>query len=173
MKKIILILSSFLIIGSLMACSSDATSKADIQQENNKPKESTGLANDNDSTSQMDDNETVALTKERMKLGLTKEEVENILGSGYQKIKASDDDSEMWRYDFGTNVNYTSPENEYDFGDVTGIQNGHINAQLFISWTDENTVSDYSVLYLNNGDGRVYDYRVFSDGGEKEQAITN
>lgn len=173
MKKLTLIFSSLLIFGSLVACSSEPAPKEDNQQEGNQPKESTEKANDKGSTKQ-DENETVAMIKEQVKLGLTKEEVEKSLGSDYQKVKASDDDSEMWRYDFGTKDDYyTSPDNEYDTGDVKGIQNGNIDAQLFISWTEENTVSNYSVLYLNSGDGRVYEYRVFPDGEKRVQAITN
>lgn len=172
MKKLTLIFSSLLILGSLVACSSEPSSKEDNHQEENQPKESTEKANDKGSTKQ-DENETVAMIKEQVKLGLTKEEVEKNLGSDYQKVKASDNDSEMWRYDFGTKDDYKSLGNEYDTGDVKGIQNGNIDVQLFISWTEENTVSNYSVLYLNSGDGRVYNYRVFSDGEEKEQAITS
>jgi hypothetical protein len=149
LKQLTLMFSSLLIFGSLVACSSEPAPKADNHE-----------------------NATVAMIREQVKLGLTKEEVENNLGSDYQKVKASDDDSEMWRYDFGTKDGYTSPDNEYDTGDVKGIQNGNLDAQLSIRWTEENTVSSYSVIYLNSGDGRVYDYRVFSDGGEKVQAIT-
>jgi hypothetical protein len=173
LKQLTLIISSLLIFGSLVACSFEPAPKDDNQQEENKPSESTEQANHKGSTKQTDENESVAMIKEQVKLGLTKEEVENNLGSDYQKVKASDDDSEIWRYDFGEKEDYTSPDNEYDTGDIKGIQSGNIEAQLFISWNDEDKVSNYSVLYLNSSDGRVYEYRVFSDGEERVQAITN
>lgn len=171
MKLFVLLFLVLLILGGLVACSAEPEPQKEASEE-----EST-VNNNNDEDdkpqNQKKDNETVLMIKEKVKLGLNKAEVEQLISSDYRKIKAADDDSEMWRYDFGINEGYMSPDDEYDFGDIEGLKNGIIQAQLFISWDSDDKVSHYSVIYFNSDDGKVYNYRLFSDGGEKEQAITD
>ena len=116
--------------------------------------------------------ETVETIKTKIKLGLSKEEVKSSLGDDITAIKNSMDDSEMWRYDIEAKENYTSPDDEYDMGDIEGLKNGELKIQLFIQWNSKDTVEWYSALYLNESDGKVYDYRVMSNGEAKEKAIT-
>ena len=115
--------------------------------------------------------QNLSLIKEELKLGLSQEAVQSLFSENYKKVKSAMDDSVMWRYDFGAREGYTSPDDGYDFADIKGLQSGMIQVQLFISWNSEYKVNRYSVIYLNGNDGKIYEYHLFSDGEEKEQAI--
>ncbi|RSK27657.1 hypothetical protein EJF36_12650 [Bacillus sp. HMF5848] len=162
LKKMYLLL--LLLLVSFTGCSTESTLEQVSHEDNNKL-QSEVLEADND--------DLVKTVQEKMQLNLTKENVTDLLGNQYQKIKSSYDDSDMWRYDIGTKEGYQSPDDEYDTGDIQGLQNGSIQAQLFISWNEENRVRNYSIIYYDSNDSKVYDYRVFSDGGERVQALTN
>lgn len=108
--------------------------------------------------------------KENTWLNLTQDEVKHKLGSAFSEITSSKEGQLMWRFDIGTIKDYKYEE-QYDFADLKGLKNGDIKMQLFISWTVDSRVESISALYLNETDGKIYEYLVFPDGGEREKAI--
>lgn len=119
------------------------------------------------------ESEILSVIKEKLKLGLTKEEVKNRMGNDFTKVDSSIDDTKMWRYDIGAKEGYIAPDNNNDQGDIRGLKNGDVKIQLFIhwDWNNKDTVDYYSVLYLNESDGKIYSYESFQNGEEKKRII--
>lgn len=105
-------------------------------------------------------------------LNLTQEEVKHRLGDDFSEILSAKENKPMWRYDMGAKTGYQFDE-AYDFADIEGLKTGNVSMQVFINWSTEQRVESLSAVYLNKADGRVYEYRVFPDGGERVQVITN
>lgn len=109
--------------------------------------------------------------KQHLKHGLTQEEVRQLLGDHFIPVKSAKDNRLMWRYDIGAKEGYQSPDDQYDTVDVEGIRNGKLELIVFVAWTRDGKVDSFSIYYLNENDGNVYDYRTLPNGEIKEQAI--
>ncbi|MFA9557487.1 hypothetical protein ACERII_09295 [Evansella sp. AB-rgal1] len=111
--------------------------------------------------------EALIIVKEQLQIGMTEDEVVALFGSTYLEIASAKDDERMWRYDIEPKDGY-SYESADDFIDATAMTSGEINMYVFITWGDDNVVSRFGALYLNDEDGRLYHYQVYSDGDETE-----
>lgn len=120
-------------------------------------------------------NEQVRSIIGQLRLGLTQGEVERQFGSGYNTVAASADGHPLWRYDYVVKDGYKVAEVILggvvsDAVDVSGLANGALALQLFVSWDDSGRVDWYSVCYAGQ-DGKVYDYRFYGDGKIKLQPL--
>ncbi|MDW7675046.1 MAG: hypothetical protein SCK28_10965 [Bacillota bacterium] len=114
----------------------------------------------------------VDIIKSSLKTGLTKNDILLLFGEKYQEVYSAMDEEKMWRYDFITEDNYQfTNENQLDFADIEGLLTGAVEMQLFIGWTDEELVKDFSLLYSEQKGERIIEYRVFPDGTTREGAI--
>ncbi|MGM7680606.1 hypothetical protein ACSVDA_00500 [Cytobacillus sp. Hm23] len=106
----------------------------------------------------------VQIIKEKLKLGQSSDEVEHLLGNDYQKGIGAKNSEQLWRYDLGKDEDYKSLNDEFfDAIDVEGLNSDVIEAQLFITWSEDGKVEKYSIHYLNNENGNVDNYRVYYD----------
>jgi hypothetical protein len=113
----------------------------------------------------------VQYIRENLQLGFPAEKVQELLGGGYSEVTSAMDGEKMWRYDFPREEGYRF-EDPYmlDFIDLDGLRSGLMRMQLYVTWTGEDTVACYTV-YSGDGSGKIYEYRVFPDGTEKESGI--
>ncbi|WP_047983496.1 hypothetical protein [Ornithinibacillus californiensis] len=115
-------------------------------------------------------NQVLELLKFEVKIGMSTEEVEVIMGENYHVTNSSYDGSTLWQYDIGTTKEYQTVV-DYDFTNLEGMQQGLIKMQVFITWDDSNLVKNWSAVYLNEADNKIYEYILLPNGEIKEQSI--
>ena len=109
--------------------------------------------------------------KKCIKIEMTKDDVKEILGNDFAIVLSSMDDTEVWRYDFKIAEDYDFHQ-EFDFADIDGILNKLLLGHFFISWDEEEKVDSFTYLYLNEKDGKIYQFSTFRNGYIKEIPIT-
>lgn len=109
--------------------------------------------------------------KKFIKIEMTKDDVKEILGEDFAVVLSSMDDTEVWRYDFKKSGDYEFYQ-EYDFADIEGILNNLLYGHFFISWNEEEKVESFTYLYLNEKDGKIYQFSNFQNGYIKDIPIT-
>ncbi|MET3695888.1 hypothetical protein SAMN05877753_102582 [Bacillus oleivorans] len=108
----------------------------------------------------------LSVLKEEFRLGISQDEVGRLLGTDYAKVLSAMNNEKQWRYDIGTKEGYHYSE-QHDFADMDGLQNGDVKMQIWVTWDEESKVKSYSSIYVNPDDGKLYEYRVFPDGTER------
>ncbi|QUH24567.1 hypothetical protein [Serpentinicella alkaliphila] len=109
--------------------------------------------------------------KKFIKIEMTKDDVKEILGEDFAVVLSSMDDTEVWRYDFKKSWDYEFHQ-EYDFADIEGILNNLLYGHFFISWDEEEKVESFTYLYLNEKEGKIYQFSNFQNGYIKDIPIT-
>ncbi|HWL23706.1 MAG TPA: hypothetical protein VNR38_08145 [Ureibacillus sp.] len=115
-------------------------------------------------------NVDIGLFKSKMKIGITMEQVEAILGESYSIKIPSDTGIPSWIYELEKSKGYQFI-NEFGLADLEGMKQGKIKAHLSVVWDENNLVKEYSALYLNEHDNRIYEFRVFPNGQSKDNPI--
>ncbi|GAA0343089.1 hypothetical protein GCM10008967_36960 [Bacillus carboniphilus] len=129
------------------------------------------VGQDNETEAKVENvDQALFILKEELDLGMTQDEVLAYFGAGYKEVLSGMEDDNQWRYDIGTIEGY-SYEEEYDFADMDGMLNGLVQMHIWLTWDEQWTLKNYSALFVNQLDGRIYEYRKFEDGGEKENPI--
>lgn len=107
----------------------------------------------------------------KMQVGLTKQQVESSFGKEYVETTGAEDGQPIWRYDYVGQEGYVYEDpTSSDSVDMEGLKNGMMRMQLFIKWSNEDVVENIT-LYYKGDDGKIYEYRLFHDGGEKVTEI--
>src|SRR5690242_19915065 len=103
----------------------------------------------------------VWLVQYRITNGVDENYVKGLLGE--PNVERTDDDlhQAVWRYDISPIQGY-SYEN-LDKIDVNGLDQGKIQAQLFVYWSNEGKV-DKVALWFTDKDKRIYTYYLYQDG---------
>ncbi|UKS28656.1 copper amine oxidase N-terminal domain-containing protein [Paenibacillus sp. HWE-109] len=69
---------------------------------------------------------------------------------------------EIWRYDISARNDYKYSESSQNNLDFSGLENGSIGAQLYITWTNDGQID--SIVSGFKQDRWVYNYYVLTDG---------
>ncbi len=109
--------------------------------------------------------------KEYLELGMKKEQILDSFGHNYTVVINQKNDNEVWRYDFAEDISYQFVT-ELSEVDLAGLTSGILLGQLFLFWSEEETIQGFSLLYFNDADGKVYDYAVFPHPKDPESIIT-
>lgn len=115
-------------------------------------------------------NGDIELFKSQMKIGTTMEQVRALFGESYYIKIPSDSGIPSWIYELEKLKGYQFI-NEFGLADLEGMKQGKIKAHLSVVWDENNLVKEYSALYLNEQDNRIYEFRVFPDGQSKDNPI--
>lgn len=177
MKK--LILTFCLTTLALAGCSGEQADPEQTNQTDQTDANETNASTKNETNGNKQGNEptqnqtlTIEQVKEQLKVGMTQEEIVEILGESYTEVSSAKDNTPMWRYDLGATADY-SFEGPNDAIDMEALESGDLELILFINWNEEEQVSDWiSAYYVNEADGKIYEFRIFPDGGERENPIT-
>jgi hypothetical protein len=103
--------------------------------------------------------------KKKLKVALTENEVKKVLGNEYTTEKSAVDGIWSWRFDFGTIGGYAyDNQGNQNGADIHGMENGIIQAQLFIEWDADNKVESYTLFYLDQKGEEIHYYYVQPDG---------
>lgn len=107
----------------------------------------------------------------KMQVGLSKQQAESSFGTQYVETTGAKDGEPLWRYDFVGQEGYVYKDPiDSDSIDLDGLKNGLMRMQLFIEWSKEDVV-DNMALYYKGKDDKIYEYLLFSDGGERVTEI--
>ncbi len=112
--------------------------------------------------------------KENLEVGMEKEDIKGIFGDDYATVTCHKFGNEVWRYDYSEESSYSFVTGVNDV-DVDALEKGILSGQLFLGWTGAGALQNYSFLYYNEADGRVYHYAVYPGVGRviiKEEPIT-
>jgi len=113
---------------------------------------------------------TVAELESGLAIGDTQEDVNILFDSHpYQEVTAFMDGSNVWRYDFGAQAEY-SHEEQSDTHDQEGILNGDVPIQVFIYFDEEGKVSAYTAYQADEA-GNINVYQTLGDGTRKVDTI--
>lgn len=115
-----------------------------------------------------ENNDIVTNAKKTLKIGMSKSDIKKTIIGAYKEI-ISDNPSLIWRYDFVKDGYNFEPKGLPDDVDLEGLKNGSMKQQFFIYWNGEN-LSGY-VLYYQNKDGKVEEYRMLENGDIKTKTF--
>ncbi|HAM80330.1 hypothetical protein [Ornithinibacillus bavariensis] len=103
--------------------------------------------------------------KKKLNILLSENEVKTLFGSEFITGKSTNDGTKFWRYDFGTIGGYAYDDQGFQNGaDIHGMENGIIQAQLFVEWNENKKVESYTLLYLDKKGEEIHYYHVKPDG---------
>lgn len=103
--------------------------------------------------------------KNQIKLGQTMDEVKELLGEDYTEYLVK---PPVWRYDFGQTDGFLLSDN---YIDLDAFLNKKIQMHLFIGWDNNNKVKYSSVVYINDSNNTIYNFRLLANGDTKEIPI--
>lgn len=112
---------------------------------------------------------TKSLFLDKLRPGMNEEEITNLFGRDFSLVENVMEGTETWRYDRGKTGSYTFDDQGIDKVDLEGLKAGHIEAQMFIDWTEEGLVTS-AALYLKEveQEGRYREYHLEEDGSMEE-----
>lgn len=119
--------------------------------------------------------EYTKLIKDNITIGALEDKVISLLGQYNQKIHSlepSEKEKYVYRYDILCEEGYkfiAIPE--VDYLDINEIKEGLLKIQLFVGFTEENTVNSLAYYFLNTTNNKVYEYRVLTNGDIREMSI--
>jgi hypothetical protein len=100
----------------------------------------------------------------RLQQGDSTTRIKQILGDPSITSKDPFTKGDIWRYDFGAKPDYIFPDPNTHNLDMTGLENGDINAQAYIVWTLEGTLAALSLCFINKPTGHIIVYFIHEDG---------
>lgn len=105
---------------------------------------------------------------DNLELGMNTTEVITVLGDNFARVTNMMDNTEVWRYDFTTEPEYTFtvPSHE-DEVDTEGLRSGMMRMQVFVEWDGSGLLGNYTV-YTGTAAGVISEYRVFPDGSVRK-----
>ncbi|MDQ0896192.1 MULTISPECIES: stalk domain-containing protein [unclassified Paenibacillus] len=106
----------------------------------------------------------VWLIQYKLNVGQNQNYVKNILGEPSVVIMDDLQQEVWWRYDISAKPNYKY--NQVQDFDIKGLENGDLNAQLYIKWLKQEKIEDISLGYTKGKDAqrRIYFHYVLPDG---------
>lgn len=147
----------------------DSNSEEPSEQHNDETENSTSQEESGTDEQNAEAYNDADAIKQQLKLGLSQEQVIELFGQDYREVTSMLDDSRMWRFDLSAAEGY-SFEKDTDLADLEGLAKGNVGAQLFVAWTEEETLREYSLIYMHK-EGKLHAYYLFGDGTEKEDIL--
>lgn len=143
--------------------------KSDVEVTNDENTDSDKKSTSNEESKSSETETTTVIDAEfiikNIKLGLTEDQVVEFLGKPNVKGVNPMHGSPMWRYDFGAIKKTKTSEEQVDVVNAEALENGKLDFQLFISWSDKKISTFSNYVYR---DGQIGEYRVFENGKVKK-----
>ena len=143
-----------------------------LPEQANEPPEVTPNA----PTIEPDENENVTSILNTLEIGMSEDEVKQVLGK-YNltgEWKGPSDNGVIGRYEIKKNGEYIyeiEGESTRYYLEFEAMNEGKIGMLLFILWDEQHSVKQYSAIYKDWTDEKIYDVRVSSNGTLAKQPI--
>jgi hypothetical protein len=100
----------------------------------------------------------LSYVKDNLELGMSKAEVKERFGRSYTNVPDTVEGNEVWRYDLVSEKGYVvDSDTAKETFDRSGLLTGKLSSQLFIGWTDDNVVKEFTLYYMSVG--KILEYR--------------
>jgi hypothetical protein len=102
----------------------------------------------------------------KLKVGQDQNHVKSILGEPSTNIIDDKKQEEWWRYDISAKPNYKFNQGQKHDIDINGLENGDLDAQLYINWSKDKKIQLIALGYTQGQDKkrRIYLNYVLPDG---------